>query len=160
MKPELVRAYVEVFGLMAIIGSLLLVAWEVSQNTEQMRFDAMTESIDRDIANFARLAESREMTELWTRCKKVGIPHLDDPVDQARCNSLFAIRLMSSATAYNGYLVVGDEKAADAAVARYVRDMQGDIGHDLFWEWVIQSGPSGGRFDDFERAVNSKLMRD
>ena len=40
MKQEKVRTAIELIGIFAVVGSLLLLTWEISQNTEQMEFTA------------------------------------------------------------------------------------------------------------------------
>ena len=60
-------AIAEFIAAIAVVASLLYVARQIGQNTDQMRINASSERINRDFDITGMLAGSRELAEVWLK---------------------------------------------------------------------------------------------
>jgi hypothetical protein len=74
----------ELIGVVVVILSLLFVAKEIRQNTNQLRIGASNAWVDLQMQLSSGLAENREVAELWVRGDADSDFDALDSVDQTR----------------------------------------------------------------------------
>ena len=71
------REVAELVGIFSIVAGLMLVAYELRQNSQLMRAQIFNERITRGIEDFLAVAENRELSEIDAKPTEAGFP--DDP---------------------------------------------------------------------------------
>ena len=75
------RDVAEIVGIFSIVAGLMLVAYELRQNSQLMRAQVFNERSSQGIEVFLAVAENRDLSEIDATLRKAGFP--DDPAAYA-----------------------------------------------------------------------------
>ena len=76
------RSFAELFGVFSIVAGLILVAYELRQNSQLMRAQVFNDRTSQGIEVFLAVAENRELGEIDKKLVEAGFP--DDPTAVAQ----------------------------------------------------------------------------
>ena len=77
MNKYSLREIAELVGIFSIVAGLMLVAYELRQNSQLMRAQIFNERSTQGIELFLAVAENRELSEIDAKLREGGFP--DDP---------------------------------------------------------------------------------
>ena len=80
------REIAELVGIFSIVAGLMLVAYELRQNSQLMQAQIFNERSTQGIEVFLAVAESRELSEIDAMLTKAGFP--DDPTAYSELNAI------------------------------------------------------------------------
>ncbi len=74
MKKYSMREVAEIVGVFSIVAGLLLVAYELRQNSQLMRAQVFNERSSQGIQVFLAVAENRDLSEIDAKLREAGFP--------------------------------------------------------------------------------------